>query len=72
MTDRRISDIPLRKEIVTRFERSWVAIDRGANSKRPFPLYCEILTDKKGHKYIWYKNNTYYFEGGKNHDKRAD
>lgn len=65
MTDRRIDDIPFRKSIVTRHERSWVSIDRGPDARRPFPLYCEILKDRKGHKYIWYKNNTYYFEGGK-------
>lgn len=62
MTDRCIEDIPFRKKIVTEHNRAWVAIDRGSNGYRRFPLYCEIHTDKKGHDYIWYKRNTYYFK----------
>lgn len=65
MTDRRLDDIPYKKKIVLKQNRAWVAVDRGS-SKFPFPLYCEILSDKRGHRYIWFKNNTYYLPDEKN------
>lgn len=63
MTNRVIADIPFNKKIVTKNNRSWVAVDR-ENSTHKFPLLCEIHADKKGRNYIWFKGNTYYFQGG--------